>query len=552
MKSYNKLSSAFFVAALLSLGMLTFAGCTKVDDTLGGEYVPDNQGMRIGTQRLEDAKKFFETRLYQTDSIISSNISYGYFGTSQNDTTGLRTAGFMSQYTSGSNVDSAFFGFRPIFDSAVLLISIKDFQRDTLTKQKFNVYEITSNDYLTNKKPAVGTDDPKNNDSTFYMNFDPTPYVSTTPIFSFTFPNDISNGPAATYVKMEPTQAGYDFVKRLMISNGAEKDPVYTTPGVYYTIYKDFSQWVKVFKGFYIVPENPQANLGGASGSIYATELANSGFAIYGRNRNPIDPTLIKDTVAAAYAFYNGEMDQYEKKGGNQSINVVKHDYSGAKVPITDAVETNKERPLSDIIYVAGMGGVISEITFTEEFFKSIQAIIDRESETPDETGAVIKFSTLAINQARMNIYFADGDYDWTKINPIDITKWMNNAMARFGLYTDYKKLTAVVDYNYYYEKNYEQKLNYDGYINRSQGCYALDISGYLQELWNSYSEEKAKLKGSKESVDMSKIKNRTVYLGPDAYGLFGLSHSTVQGMSDATNGRQNRMKIDLIYTMIK
>ena len=93
-------------AVLAAVALMTFAGCTKVDDTLGSNLVPDNQQMKVGYTTLGartlagklDAAKYVETRLFQSDSLKASNISYGYMGSMLSDTFGLRTAGFLTQY----------------------------------------------------------------------------------------------------------------------------------------------------------------------------------------------------------------------------------------------------------------------------------------------------------------------------------------------------------------------------------------------------------------------------------------------------------------------
>ena len=97
MKRSNKLLRLLFGAAsVLSAVTLTLGGCTSVDDTLGGNLVPDNQQMRAGFVRFpesgEDKAKYVTTRLFQSDSVVSSNLSSGYFGSQLNDTLGLRTA----------------------------------------------------------------------------------------------------------------------------------------------------------------------------------------------------------------------------------------------------------------------------------------------------------------------------------------------------------------------------------------------------------------------------------------------------------------------------
>ena len=80
MKQYNKSLRLLCAAVLLFAAAAgTFGGCTSVDDTLGGNLVPDNQQMRAGFIRLpestSDKTKYLSTRLYQSDSIASSNLS---------------------------------------------------------------------------------------------------------------------------------------------------------------------------------------------------------------------------------------------------------------------------------------------------------------------------------------------------------------------------------------------------------------------------------------------------------------------------------------------
>ena len=105
MKRFNNFRRMLLpVAALAATIGLTLGGCTKVDDTLGGNLIPDNQQMRAGYVQLPRAdelnqKKYVETRLFQTDSIVSSNITYGYMGSMLNDTLGHRSAGFLRRWS---------------------------------------------------------------------------------------------------------------------------------------------------------------------------------------------------------------------------------------------------------------------------------------------------------------------------------------------------------------------------------------------------------------------------------------------------------------------
>ena len=349
-------------------------------------------------------------------------------GSMLSDTFGLRTAGFLTQYLNVYKVKEGYFGYRPIFDSAQILITITSYGNDTLTPQKYNVYEIKSNKYLTEKPVAAGKTE---RDTVFYLNFDPVKEgvigADDEPVFTFTFPDGETTGPATTAVTMNTTPATQNFIDRLMLQKGSgtayEDD---------YSIYSTDSlkQWVEEFKGLYIVPAEDQKEKG--KGNIYATSLDASGFAIYGRNRLESDPTLIADTISIPYIFYDSSVDY-----GNVSVNTIRHDYSKATSPqrfdIADAVETNENRPLSKQVYVEGMGGVVTEMTFTEEFFRQLAQIIK------DENAASAKeFNTLAINQARMSVYFAGSNYDWQNLTDVKhMIEQMDASQSRLGLYTN-------------------------------------------------------------------------------------------------------------------
>lgn len=553
MKRSNKLIRLFCTAAAtLTVAAVTFGGCTSVDDTLGGNLVPDNQQMRAGFLRLpEDAAdktKYLSTRLFQSDSIASANLSSGYFGTQLNDTLGLRSAGFLTQMINLTELDEGYFGYKPIFDSAQLRLSIGSYGRDTITEQRFAIYEIVSNKYLTEKPVASGA---SQRDTLFYLNFDPAREgvidPSREPLFYFTLGGD--KGPATTTVTLEPTEEGRKYVQRLMLQKGSgtnyEED---------YSIYRidSLEQWVEEFKGFYICPA-PNSTMTGGEGSIFATTLESSGLTIYGRNRVETDPSLIQDTLRVTYYFYEGSVDH-----GNVSINTMHHDYSQAKalpLDIADAKEpaegATDNRPEMARLRVEGLGGVVSQITFTDAFFNTLEQKIEEVNKAEGKD-----FRTLAFSQVVMDIYFNDGAYDWTQIggttDVLRLTNEMVAAPSRLGLYTSYRSRSPIADYNYSYETQYNTTIDYGGYINRSQGCYKMNITAYAQSLWNSYIKEKQAAEAEGRAVDLDKISGRTIYLAPEAGGFYTMSHCVLQGMTtdDATNTAPIRLEIT--YNMIK
>lgn len=556
MKRFNNFRRMLLpVAALAATIGLTLGGCTKVDDTLGGNLIPDNQQMRAGYVQLPRAdelnpKKYVETRLFQTDSIVSSNITYGYMGSMLNDTLGHRSAGFLSQMVNYYKVDSGYFGYMPIFDSAQILLKVTSFGRDSVTEQSFAVYEVVSNKYLTEKPIAPNK---SQRDSTFYLNFDPVAegvYNPDEPLFTFTLGGEGKYPSTTSAVTLEPTEAGKKYIRRLMLQEGeyAGDYSIYSADSLKY--------WVEAFKGLYIAPnpEKPLTEYG--KGTIFATELTYSGLSVYGRNRVKDDPSLIKDTIGMVYYFYEDGAEF-----GNVSVNNVKHDYEEAtiarRINIDEARETAENRPENPLVYVEGMGGVVTEMTFSPEFFAELEAEIAKGNADGKN------FKTLAFSQVRMSIYFNDSDYEWEKIadgtagNILRMTDQMNAYPARLGMYTNYKTLTPISDYAYVYEQNYGSSvtLAYNGKINRSRGCYVMDITGYMQQLWNSYMEAKADAGGEVANIDWDKVKNRSVYIGPEAYGLYTTSFGVLQGMpTQAGTAEPNNapIRFSMAYNLIK
>ena len=549
MKRFNNFRRMLLpVAALAATIGLTLGGCTKVDDTLGGNLIPDNQQMRAGYVQLPRAdelnpKKYVETRLFQTDSIVSSNITYGYMGSMLNDTLGHRSAGFLSQMVNYYKVDSGYFGYMPIFDSAQILLKVTSFGRDSVTEQSFAVYEVVSNKYLTEKPIAPNK---SQRDSTFYLNFDPVAegvYNPDEPLFTFTLGGEGKYPSTTSAVTLEPTEAGKKYIRRLMLQEGeyAGDYSIYSADSLKY--------WVEAFKGLYIAPnpEKPLTEYG--KGTIFATELTYSGLSVYGRNRVKDDPSLIKDTIGMVYYFYEDGA-----KFGNVSVNNVKHDYEEAtiarRINIEEARETAENRPENSLVYVEGMGGVVTEMTFSPEFFAELEAEIAKGNADGKN------FKTLAFSQVRMSIYFNDSDYEWEKIadgtagDILRMTDQMNAYPARLGMYTNYKTLTPISDYAYSYEQNYNTSLAYGGYINRSRGCYVMDITGYMQQLWNSYIKAKEAAGGVIGDIDWDKVANRTVYIGPDAYSLYSTSFGVLQGM--AADGNEAPIRFEIFYNLIK
>ena len=534
--SMTNCKSLFNIALLLGAIMMIVSCTTDVDYTMGEEFVPSNQKMELRRriysmgERIEQGDsvecKLAKTRLYQSDSLRSSNIGIGFFGCEVDPTFGTRKASFMSQMVFSLTLpEERGWGYRPIFDSMMLSFYITDFHGDTTKKHRFEVFEITSNDYLKLSE-----------DTTFYTNFDPTQYIASEPVFTFEFPNqergvyvgDMAN-PQNTNVLLEHTALTEDYVQRLMLTKDLPLDSLARDRDSLYVNGNEL-KFVEEFKGLYIAPAEETTDV------MFATQLSNTAMVLFSRSRYEEDPAIIRDTTYMIYNMYLDPAEYTDVAAGNVSVNSIQHDYTQTAIDL--------EADVCDVCYVEALGGVVTELRFTDEF---IQSLADMVRDAGDD-------ATVSINQAMFSIYLDGSNYDYNLVDPVVMTPVMNDAMLRMGMYVDYNKRVAISDYNYSAESSV--LLSYDGYLNRSLACYQMDIATAIQSLMLAAStnvDENGKVDMSKfavgDSVESSGdyVNYRRIYIAPDASSMYGMQRQVVYGM-----GGQAPVKLDITYTIIK
>lgn len=543
-----------FVALLVVVASIV--GCTtEVDYTMGEEFVPSSQKMEL-RRRVYSAGKMTEgdsqqslplsaTRLYRTDSLPSANMTHAYFGREKSDTFGIRTAGFLTQMMFGMTLpEDRGWGYRPIFDSMTLNLRIADYHGDTTYKQRFEVYEIISNDYFSL---------PEKGDTTFYINFDPTPYISSEPIFEFTFPNQqkgvyVGNidDPQDCQVLLEETPATQQYIERLMLLTTLDDNDGYALDkeGMYDT--KNQKEFVEKVRGIYVKPADDDSS---ERGAMYATTIDGSYLYLYSRGRYEEDPTIIRDTTHMSYNFYINPKE-FDVKAGNVSINTVQHDFSNVTLFDRADVEVGAtERSEVLVGYVDGMGGIVTEVTLSDEFIQSLADIATSHED-----------AIVSVNQAHLSVYLEGSDYDYNAIDPLTITPLMNGAMSRMGLYTDYRNRIAIADYLHTQEGSYTTA--YDGYLNRSLANYTMDVSSYVQSLMMAAADNLlddgktvnlAKFRADYEPKNESLVSFRRIYLGPEAGGMFCFQRQAILGGDGEVAGITNSspIKLEIVYTVI-
>ena len=488
MMNCNKMSLRRAISALVALcaAVVMLGACTEVDDALGSDLIPENQRMTIRIDTLRN----LETYIAQSDSVKSriKGSGYAYIGQLRNDTFGLRRCSFISQILPTQLPYRAGFGIDPIFDSVIFTYSISDYKGDTMAAQKFYVYEV-------NRKFVP-------EDSTFYVNFDAEGYVNPEPLFEFEI-----TSPTKTSSRAYPTEAGLDYIKRLM-----QTDTV--------TYYND-TLWVNKFHGLYVVPEQTDSE----SKVIYRTETSYTGLELWLRDHDSIDNNLILDTVVASYACY-----ATDAKMGNIAANMVYHDHEGSLVADLGVNDTLAGDPVQRTIYVEGMGGVMGYVKVTDQFVEKLAELGDEA-----KNGG---YSTVSINQAMAYFPLTVNVKDPAE-RPAAIP-FLDAAPTRLGMYTAFASLTGIPDYDHEYEEslsNYgdQYKLPYGGELNRSRGCYAMDVTAYIQRMWSEY---------QRADGNLDEVKYRSIFVAPAADDMFTLGQVALQG-NDA-------IEIVLTYTLMR
>ena len=145
-------------------------------------------------------------------------------------------------------------------------------------------------------------------------------------------------------------------------------------------------------------------------------------------------------------------------------------------------------------------------------------------------------------------------DYDYNIINPTVLTPLMDDAMLRMGMYVNFDKHVAIADYNYSAESS--MTLSYDGYLNRSLGCYQMDISTAIQSLMLAAAQNL----DAEGNVDLTKfaigdtvetsgdyVNLRRIYIAPDATSFYGMKRQALYGM-----GGDAPVRLELTYTIVK
>jgi hypothetical protein len=485
------LARAFCAIVVL---LVSANACTEVNDELGGSLLPENQQMTIRIDKLDGVRIF----THKQDSLKSSGLGQALFGKVSDPVFGRRTHSFLVQYLPMSRpYEGRGYGIDPIVDSLVLTLPLNSVQGNYDVPQRFSVYGLNWND-----DPAIGPDS-LSVDSTYYTFFSPIEYYDADkPLFTFSH-----NGKRGLKTRLVPTDAGKEYLNSL-VNFDMES-------------YQDDKKFRDKYKGFYITPTEDSP----ADAAAYNVSLSyeTAYMTIYVRNHDTVDVSAIYDTISEFFNFSDQPISSTNPIT-NLSINIIDWDYS--KTPIETALTETANNTPQKITYIQPMGGVSTRVEFTDELVEMLRGLRARK----DSEGNDVWYPGIMINQAEMYVHLKDSS-----------TPTLDKSMKRVGSYMNLNTLTNTPDYLYYYESTLQQSsdenymLPYNGYLDRSNGYYKMDITSYIQQLAKEVEP------GEPAAIP------QTVYLGPEAYSFYKSGESVVQNGDD--EGKQIEIKIT--YTLI-
>lgn len=356
-----------------------------------------------------------------TDYAMSNNINVACFGKASSAKFGKTLAGSIFQFSYYFRNDGNFEkGTNYTPDSLWIFTNVDYIGGDTLKEQTFYVYEVTKELYP---------------DSAYYSSMDYTKLINPEPMFSFTYsglPYGTEND--TLKFKIENETLAKDYLTRLG-----------TVDSVYYYIDTLFPA---NFYGLCVLPADKSPD----DAALYSMSLKYSNgsyMRTFGHNYKTSDPTAVQDTIIRTFNLC--DVSDYTN---NVSINFIKHDYTGTGIsPVPERLD-NLGSPVSTA-YMQGMIGVTTTLEFTDNFMNDLKALCPEGYD-------------MVISQARLRVPIKEKSADV-----------FNGAPERVGAYIDYGSQKNTLDYYY----TYLDYITYDGFINRSNGWYTINVEFHLQRM---------------------------------------------------------------------
>lgn len=440
MNLFSKESKFYGVGiVVVSALMLLFGSCTEVDNNLGSSIVPPGQRFEVGFATLNQG---IEGYLTASDSISTGTLDYAYMGKLTEPYYGAVTrATALVQFGFNVRTDTVAYENRiSVPDSLALIVGMKTLGGDTLKEQSFDVYRIRKKLYR---------------DSLYYGGINYKEYIDSRPMYNFTFSG-------------KPNGANSFDTLSLRVADAALAEEFMGDLWADTALYKSDTLLMEKLGGLCITPSGSSPDDAAIYGINlqWSTDEGPASYLIaYGHEyEKGNDPSIVEDDVMRAFTISNNTA--YTQL---RAVTAVENDYSATSFASSINYDVPEDKPLENAIsegYVQGVLGVTTTLLLDDDFISSLRALVPEGKK-------------IFINKAEVTVPLAEKDYTYYDYAP-----------ERVGAYVNYPKLQAIADYGYYYEANNDTELAYGGYLNRTKGCYTMDMSLHLQQLLQDESNQ--------------------------------------------------------------
>lgn len=438
---------------------LSFIGCTKTDDTTGNDsFIPGGEDYRVYQDVISSG---FTIKTIKIDSVAMDGYATPLLGSEITKREGQINYSIATQFyplsTDMMTDNNAPFGINHKVDSAYFVLNYVP-SKEVTEGQRFTVYVYE----MIKGFPSM--------DSTYFSNFPIEQYIGDEPMLTI----DAKVG-EPIYKKIPN-----EYAEKIMSLRGEE--------------YKSISEFHERFKGFYIKTSLTQGN-----NVISYIVLANSGIDIRYHNKNKKP-----DTTVFAVNFAGTGYDPYYgiPYTVNKSVNIISRNYD-FKDPIFGVdFENNK---VSDISYVSGMAGLMTELEIPQTIIDEIKAKVASKGGKK----IMVLNATLVIPSGDTSL------------------EGLSGSIPMLGVYKQYQPIFAVnekiphdypyilEDYSAIFGTLIKDQLNrLGGELNRATGEYRMNISSTIQGLINGVTEtNKIQIAPGykyKESVNVSVLSNKS------------------------------------------
>ncbi|MCD6354826.1 MAG: DUF4270 domain-containing protein [Prolixibacteraceae bacterium] len=315
----KKILNIILVISGLVVGLVVFDGCSE-ENTLGMNLLPSTDLISVKNTVLKDE---FSSYTFSEDSVRTDGAEKNLLGSLNDPVFGITTIDFATQFRLQSFPD---FGTNPVADSIKLYLYYRIIYGDTVTSQRFRVYEL---------------EEPLDVDAAYYQNIDLKSMSGSQLLGDIEYVPKVKQDTVTldTFYQLLVIPLDISLADKLVHADSAQM--------VNNDLFLDF------FKGLYIESE-AQAETGGTILTLEAASSSNfQGSALllyYNNDENKTAST--PDTLSMPYII-----SKFSAR-----VNRFTHNYSGTPFE----ANLNTENGADSLIFIQATGGLQSKITIDD------------------------------------------------------------------------------------------------------------------------------------------------------------------------------------------